>query len=327
MCYQDQYDDNEYYTVRSLKSRPKDISTTAYHDCLGGWRGRMKLDIEALSQVYVGSGDLETDKEGVYQTFSRSGESLVIPGTSIKGVIRSYAEALSPSCEGEKRCDPGKTQRLCLCCVIFGTLGFQGRISFCDTQPLDLPHEVLARYSMKVRWKGKDKGGRRFYYQNKPDQVRAGDERAEERVETAPAKTRFISDLFFENLATEEIGLLLLAMGCAPACPFNLKLGGGKNRRLGNISIHLPDHIRMAPSDAYTSFRAAEDVKTLTDWGVEAVSAYLRSLEKEDLDVVLENVKAFQTDAAPASGVLTYPNDGAEGELKYELGQSVIKKR
>ncbi len=297
---------DEYYSVDIINCRRKNLPRHALHNQHKGWRGRMPLKIETISKVFVGTGDYETDNKGVYQPFARSNGKLVIPGTCIKGVVRTYAEALSPSCEGGKCCV--EKDGICICCSIFGALGFQGRVSFCDTEALEPTGVTLNKYPMKVRWSGGFKGGRRFYYHNKPNNYRAIDERTqriisqnEERVETVSENTCFACDTFFENLTQKEIGLLLLAMGCSPDHPFFPKLGGGKNRLLGSIRISLPEDIRLASPNLYSDFAISYDVKGLNDWGRSAVAMYMDSLDDNQHDKVLDNIRAFQTDAEPAT--------------------------
>ncbi|MEM2913991.1 MAG: RAMP superfamily CRISPR-associated protein [Candidatus Bathyarchaeia archaeon] len=296
VIYKSPYD--EYYSIDIIKRQPREIPSNAYHNRFEGWWGKMTLEIKAVSKVFVGTGNYELDKEGIYHPFARIGapphRKLVIPGTTIKGVVRTYAEALSPSCEG------GECKE-CFCCSIFGALGFQGRITFCDTMPIDPKSVHLIKYNMSVRWSGGFKEGRRFYYHEKPasPQIlnpRTGKPFPKERVETVLEGTYFISALFFENLNQEEIGLLLLAMGLSPNHRFNLKLGGGKNRRLGSVRFGLSSGIQLASSNAYNSFSLTYDTKQMKDWGKEVVEAYLNSLPNEKRSLVLESIQAFQKD-------------------------------
>jgi len=307
---------DEYYSVDIINCRRKNLPRHALHNQHKGWRGRMGLKIETISKVFVGTGDYETDNKGVYQPFARSNGKLVIPGTCIKGVVRTYAEALSPSCEGGK-CRVEK-DGICICCSIFGALGFQGRVSFCDTEPLESTGVTLDKYSMKVRRSGGFTGRRRFYYHNKPGNYRAVDKgtgnfkpRDEERVEVVSRDTHFVCDLFFKNFTQKELGLLLLAMGCSPDHPFFPKLGGGKNRLLGSIRISLPEEIRFASPNFYSNFAISYDVKGLNDWGRSAVAMYMASLDDDQRDKVLDNIRAFQTDAEPATET---PEEQAHGK-------------
>jgi len=257
----------------------------------------MAISLRCISKVYVGIGGYELDDKGIYQPFARRGDQPIIPGTCIKGVIRTYAEALSPSCEAG-RC------RECICCSIFGTLGFQGRVSFCDTQPVN-PQGVTEISSIGVRWQGRLEDGRRFYFHSKPSSSRPIDPRKgqplpEERVEVVREGTEFHLEALFENFSKEEMGLLLLAMGVSPDHRFDLKLGGGKNRRLGSVQFEVESIQLLSPEATYAAFEPDLDrglEVSLTDWGREAVEAYLSWLKGQDeqeYQWVLEAIQCFQ---------------------------------
>lgn len=300
---------DEYYSLKAIPSKPVSIPSYAYHDRFEKqWRGRMMVDIEAISKIFVGTGEYELGSRGIYQPFARTNKGLVMPGTSIKGVVRTYAEALSPSCEGGsrpregERCNPDQG-RLCIACCIFGALGFQGRVTFCDTGALDPSAISPDEYAMSVRRsdrEGRYDDGRRFYYHNKPSSPQLVNERTgrpfpDERVEVVPKGT-FTTELLFENLSTEEMGLLLLAMGLSPDYRFDLKLGGGKNRRLGSVRFHLPSGIQVVTEDAYISFAPSYETKQMDDWGKGAVMSYLDSLTERQRRLARECIKAFQID-------------------------------
>ena len=68
-----------------------------YHEnCL---TGQIQGTIEALSPIHIGSGviDIGDDVE-LIKTAVRTGDKIVIPGSSLKGAIRSVVEAISESC-------------------------------------------------------------------------------------------------------------------------------------------------------------------------------------------------------------------------------------
>ena len=61
--------------------------------------GQIQGTIAALSPIHIGSGviDLGQDVE-LIKTAVRTGGNIVIPGSSLKGAIRSVVEAISESC-------------------------------------------------------------------------------------------------------------------------------------------------------------------------------------------------------------------------------------
>jgi CRISPR/Cas system CSM-associated protein Csm3 (group 7 of RAMP superfamily) len=295
----------EYYSLMDVIQRQTmPIPNSAYHERLREQWGKMTVHIVCVSKVFVGTGQYEVDANGLYQPFARKGSSLIIPGTSIKGVIRTYAEALSPSCEGGRY--RGKECGKCISCSIFGALGFQGRVTFCDTHPIDPRGTVDGTYTMSVRWSGRADHGRRFYYHNNPRSPVIYDRNnrplPSERVEVVNEGTQFTCEVFFENLGQQEMGLLLLAMGLSPKYPFNLKLGGGKNRRLGTVRFES-DAIELFSADSYSTFAPTpKAVDDIANWGQQAVDAYLtylNGLNSQWHQWTLEAIKCFQSDPRP----------------------------
>ncbi|RLD96253.1 MAG: hypothetical protein DRI93_01365 [Aquificota bacterium] len=237
----------EYYVVDAIPKKPRKLPREAYHDSFRELTGQMRLSLQAITPLYVGSGGYEFDSEGIYLPFARRSSELIIPGSSLKGVIRSYAEALSPSCFGGE-CQ-GET--FCPCCAIFGAKDYSGRVSCLDAEPSD--EYSTKTVEIKVRWgkKNRDRRGRRLYYHG---DIWEAEKDTGERVEVVPAGTQFHFDLLFKNLAEWELGLLILAMGLSPQHRFELKMGGGKNRGLGSIRFELSEIQARQSKNSFSSF-------------------------------------------------------------------------
>ena len=128
-----------------------DRSTVKGHDSFlpETYSGKLNLTIKTLSPIHINQGVLgfnENETELVNKTRRRA-RKVVIPGSSIKGVIRSIAEATSYSCAPEinvksgletsnqNRCN-GEGNTLCPTCSIFGMLGnnmkYKGKIKFSE---------------------------------------------------------------------------------------------------------------------------------------------------------------------------------------------------
>jgi CRISPR/Cas system CSM-associated protein Csm3 (group 7 of RAMP superfamily) len=282
----------EYYALETLNTRRIPVRQEAFHDVLRGLHGSIALCIKAKSPLFVGSGQMEYEGNQIYQRFARRGEEFIIPGTSIKGAIRSYAEALSPSCEGG-RCgrEGGRhVDRVCLCCSLFGTLGLQGRVSFTDAVAVQGIKPI--KHKIRLRWNPKRvRKGRRFYFHDKPEEdyalAKSGGET--EVVEALEAGAIFKCEMMLYNVQEWELGLLLLAMGLSPNHRFDLKLGGGKNRLLGSVRFQANDPLtlRKGKADGYHSFIGGafpqEEIQLK-----KAVEAYLNWLN-ENRNIV-ENV-------------------------------------
>ncbi len=260
------------------------------HDRFIGWSGRMELEIEVRSDyLYVGSGNFDLfplqGREQARYTFARRNGELVIPGTGVKGAVRSVVEAISNSCvplSGRRERGPGSHRpcndpsRLCPACRLFGTTGYRGQVHFSDAVPI----ENVQTTTIKIAdlWPPRRYQGRKFY-QTKAFQQDMRSQKNYRFLEVVSQGTRFRTTLFFENAATAEMGLLMRALGLAldqeedsvvPALP--IKIGGAKPRCLGSVHFH-PGGIKSLPASSENLFQAlltggeSQGIKAqLLDW-------------------------------------------------------------
>ncbi len=245
------------------------------HDRFIGWSGRMELEIEVRSDyLYVGSGNFDLfllqGREQARYTFARRNGELVIPGTGIKGAVRSVVEAISNSCvplSGRRERGPGSHRpcndpsRLCPACRLFGTTGYQGRVHFADA----VPFGDVETTTIKIAdlWPPKRFEGRKFYQTKafQPQDMRP--QKNYRFLEVVPKGTRFRTTLFFENATTAEMGLLVRALGLAlhpekegsVVYAFPVKIGGAKPRCLGSVRFH-PRRIQTLPASSEDLFQA-----------------------------------------------------------------------
>jgi len=253
-----------------------------------GLTGVLDLRFRVKSKyLYVGSGEIKVDeKNRSYYAFARRGERLIVPGTGIKGPVRSIFEALTNSCvpvidkkKGEEYPDqhqPCRTvqrghehqARLCPACCLFGTTGWRGRVHFSDA--IQLPSEetklLVPPQIIKIGdlWEPHIRNGRKFY-QHGAFQPGEGDapEMGYRFVEALPGNSsaeirdgiRFRTRLFFENVSEAEMCAILFALGLKPSqktsdtivLNFPVKLGGAKPRCLGAVEF-TPLSLRIIPS-------------------------------------------------------------------------------
>lgn len=112
------------------------------------YNGKLRLRILVKTPLHIGTLYREFDDEGnVIKRLVRRNGIIVIPGSSLKGAVRSIAEAVSYSCAvnvpdpvlknilpagNKKRCSP-KNRELCITCSIFGAIGegsYKGKVNF-----------------------------------------------------------------------------------------------------------------------------------------------------------------------------------------------------
>lgn len=291
--------EDEYYTVDFVPSQEQNLGSNTMHHRSQQASGEIALQIRLRekhlpSPLHVGSGDFELDEEGPYQPFIRWEEGPGVPGTGIKGAIRAYAEALSPSCEAGQCKVPrkGPFDKGCLCCSIFGTLGYMGRITFTDALLQGTPR--VGNLGVPARWGGQVRQGRRFYWHCDYEYWTNEVEGSRERLEVVFPPAAFQSICFFQNLTEEDLGLLVLAMGLAPGRSYYLKLGGAKNRGFGSVAFEVENwHVVNGPS-AYHTFQLESTNAAFQDKAKKAVEKYLASLTEKQRATVESNLQAFQ---------------------------------
>lgn len=248
------------YRMLSIPLGRSDLRRPPGHDRIppGSLTGRITGEIIALSPVHVASGGIELvgPRPTLAKAFFRSGGAPALPGSSLKGVFRSIAEAISDpiSCLRVTSARPDATpnavrpcrdkDRLCPACRLFGALGYQGRVMFSDApqtsgdvEVIDTPSLFAPRTRERTYF---DRGvvrGRKFYGHGRVDH--SG------RVETASGnvpleaclpKSQFALRMDFESLSHGELGLLLTALGQSKPM-LTPKLGGSKPSCFGSIRV------------------------------------------------------------------------------------------
>lgn len=282
--------------VREIPVKRKRLAEEQMYHLVTGLNGYLGLSIKLMenphaSPLHIGSGELELDNDGVYQAVSRNKSNPVIPGSGIKGAVRTFAEALGPCClEGNCRND----LLLCPCCTLFGTLGFQGRVAF--TEAVSTAELKTAKLPLPVRWGGKNQGGRRFYWHDNCESWVHSDIGSVERLEVILPPAEFLTTCYFQNLRDEELGFLFLAIGVPPDNKFSLKLGGGKNRGLGSVTISTQEII-LSGNNRHASLTLPPALHDNSNLIKNTTAAYLTSLTPSELSQVQENLVAFQKES------------------------------
>ena len=113
--------------------------------------GRLHGTIKALTPIHIGSGIIDFGEHvnqpvELIKSATRTKGEIVIPGSSLKGAIRSVVEAISQSCvcktkvslprgplEQFRECKRNnRNEQLCIACRMFGAMGYQGNITLQD---------------------------------------------------------------------------------------------------------------------------------------------------------------------------------------------------
>ncbi len=189
--------------------------------------GTLTFDIVAVDPVRVGSGRPERvggDKLVPGIVFG-PGNQPVIPGSSIKGMLRSLAEALGGGCDTQD-CRPP-----CVVCALFGQISgnrqLMGRIGFGDATPPGKKDVRLSLASTPRGFRPRRPVGRRWY---RP--VQAPDAKKIQQLAVTP-NSRFRGRWQLVNVRPDELGLVLTAAGFDGS--FLPRIGGGKYAGLGRV--------------------------------------------------------------------------------------------
>lgn len=202
----------------------------------GEYTGALECSLRVLTPLHIGSGLFRLANGQVVKEAAHLGERLIIPGSSLKGVFRSIAEAISLSCVSKTRQNVPQSYRecrdvakLCVCCRLFGGLGYLGRVRFTDaTLSGDCAPKI---HKVPTLWSPRRiQQGRKFYKHGQPAT-------GKEPFEVMPENTQFHFRVHVEGLTKSEMYLLLTAMGIVG--DLKPKLGGGKPRCLGSAQVTL----------------------------------------------------------------------------------------
>lgn len=232
-------------------------------DLLSGW---LTGAFVALTPVHVGSGGIERTAHvapahapavPLVRAVVRAAGVPVLPGSTLKGALRSVVEAIAPTCvsvRGRATLVPAplhacrRRDELCVGCRLFGAPGYASRLRCADaraegaaTTVAQAPHAHVARAVA-----GRAAPGRRFYRHGRPA-------RGPLPLEVCPEGTRFVWRLDFDNLLPAELGLVLLALGQGEP-PLRLKLGGHRPACFGSVEFQLETLRVVDPTALYLEY-------------------------------------------------------------------------
>jgi hypothetical protein len=252
--------------------------------------GTLELTLHTLTPVHVGLGYSDFIKAGNQEYLAALQASkpireegttrrrYLIPGSSLKGAVRSIVEAITRSCiritqgrhrpyipQGYGGCM--SVNDLCIACRLFGAQDYQGHVSFEDAVA---PRGSLVLLGTPLLWTPARGGrglpprylerdrakGRKFYRHARPPSgvdpracIKSGAE--------LPLRIHFL------NLSEAELGVLLTALGQHPSHPFPIKLGGGKPVGLGSVQVKCQRITLQQGADALKATGRLGQAKTL----------------------------------------------------------------
>jgi CRISPR-associated protein Csm3 len=212
-------------------------------------RVRLDLTLRAVSPLLVKSGwqgadPSRPDMEFVRTRATNGGTTVFIPGSSLKGVVRSHCERLlrseqeslacdpnqrDQSCGGKfgrqaSRMQPGERYReVCRACQVFGSTLVASRVQFSDLLPKE-PVETERRTGVGID---------RLLGTAAP--------RALFDFEIAPAGSTFSGEVLVENYEAWQLGIIAAALIDLDAG--FVRLGFGTSRGLGGVRVEVTNMI------------------------------------------------------------------------------------
>lgn len=244
--------------------------------------GVLKLEVVTRSNTCFTQGDLLMKEGKITNVLSREGTRVLIPGASLKGAIRTYAEFLSNSCaaSGTASCN----DRLCIVCSMFGTLGKLGRVQFNDAL-VDGSSLKTTVVSGPSQWQGRaTQPNTGKIYSHVFSEI--GEKNS--AYEVIEPGNSFDIKITLKGLTKKEFGLLAVALGISEK-RFAVKLGRGKNIGFGSVSLK-PNSFLKVTALQETLISRDELRKLIND----CANVYLQSISgdkdiMENLDKIIED--------------------------------------
>jgi hypothetical protein len=296
-------------------------------DCL---HGKLMLKLTVKTAVHVSTGIVAMGSDvgeriPLIKTMAQGRQrQLTIPGSSLKGVVRSAYEAITNSTLAvvsgrykqdmpQNRLPCRNKEKLCPASLVFGAMDWQGLIHFTDatcevakSATGFMPSLYRPRPDEREAYFQQGKAvGRKFYY-NAVKAVSGGDRGIP--VQQAGTEFVFKTDLQFSNLSQAELGTLLIVLGQDAKYPMALKVGGGKPIGMGTMTVAIeavetPESLK----ERYTQYAIPDSnqlsgnaLKRFVD---DAIAVAHRSLvEKPQLEALADILK-WPTDRTAPEGM------------------------
>jgi len=259
-----------YHDLARPKLTPPPVYSPPSHERLGPLTGELELRFTTPPGRYVapGTGRLALlagkNAEPAHAAARRSGRP-VIPGTGIKGAVRTIYEMITGSCDPFDRASVCKPGSCCDACRVFGRLGYLGRAGFGDA---DAEQSVTVSVEMvPVPHPPHGTADVRCY-----DLTPSVHPRAQPRQ---VYRGSFVGVLSFRGLIGDELGKLLLCLGLAPdpQARFPLRLGGVRYDGQGAVDVE-PLSLFLATKDLERGKADYEDTgKRCAEWAAAGLAA------------------------------------------------------
>jgi len=253
---------NKPYELIPFPRKPPILQPPAGHDryFIDHIHGTIKLTLTVKTAVHISTGivALGTDvgsASALIKTMMQGTErQLTIPGSSLKGVVRSMYETITNSTLAvvtgkyrnmmpSERLPCKDKRKLCPASLLFGALDWQGLVQFSDAKcqkassvtgfmpSMYRPRPQEGRAYLDGRGKAV---GRKFYF-HAAKAVDGGQRGVP--IQQAGTEYTFTTQIQFMNLTQAQLGTLFIVLGQDEQNPLTLKVGGGKPIGMGTMTI------------------------------------------------------------------------------------------
>jgi CRISPR/Cas system CSM-associated protein Csm3 (group 7 of RAMP superfamily) len=218
----------EYLWLKSGNTSIKEDVT--YLDKFEKLSGKITVRMTAIEPVHIGSGLIEIKENELVEGIQKLRDGkVVIPGSSIKGVVRHYMGIYV-------------SERVIN--NIFGSTQRASKVQFSDAVPVaQIKTEkkyIKERYGPKNSPKELGEEAIKFYF-NPEEKQSSYEKKQGEIIEIVPKGSTFKFEINFKNMNEEELGVLFLAMGMEEGYRHGLKIGGGKSQGLGLVKFEVEE--------------------------------------------------------------------------------------
>lgn len=284
--------------------------------------GTLHLELTVGTGVHVSTGrvvmgeDVGQNRTPLIKTMLDGGKSVpIIPGSSLKGVVRSVYEAITNSTLAvvtksyrdqmpQDRLPCGDKEELCPASKVFGALDWQGLISFQDAICTDFRFSQgfmppLFRPRPDQTQKYFEPVSRKFYHHA----VKAVDKGSKGiPVQKVGEQKVFQTKVQLKNLTFAEFGTLLIALGQDSKHSFALKVGAGKPIGMGTMEVNLVKFEQATSLKKRYSNYGKDSVQVLTE---DRLGAFVKEAIKQSHQEELVQLAQLQE----LSEILKYPTD------------------
>lgn len=193
---------------------------------------RVRLSVVSPEGLHAGTGRQVLRDGALVSLASRCADRPSLPGSGLKGAVRTVFEVLTGSCAITDPKDRCSANAPCPACSVFGHLGHAGHIGFSEFVADRAQFDVT---QTAEGWGGKSRSpDYRFYDGRRPFDREGNMLPRTNPTEVLPTATRLHGSVWFRHVPLAHLGMLWLSLGLGTGeRQVPLRAGGRKFDGLG----------------------------------------------------------------------------------------------